>query len=132
MGYRADGCRLGSRGAEKTLTCQGHVKLWRSDLSLTCDALTATFDAAGNLKTAVCQGAVEIISQDAVAKAQTARFDGRTNQVELSGKPRMLQRGSVMDATTIRLDITTGQVSTEGGPVSGVIVPGAAVPGGAP
>jgi lipopolysaccharide transport protein LptA len=128
VGYRADGCRLGSRGAERQLTCKGNVKLWRSDLSLACDTLSASFDAAGNLQTATCTGAVQIVSQDAVAQAQTARFDGRTNQVELTGKPQARQRGSMVTAPTIRLDVGTGVISTEGGAVTGVIVPGTPAP----
>lgn len=135
VGYRADGCRLLPAGTDRALTCKGHVKLWRKDLSLECETLHATFDAAGTLKTATCQGAVEIVSAQAVARADRARFDGATGKVELTGRPRAQQAGSMLKATVIRLDVQTGQISTEG-QVTGVIapeaVPAAPGPGGAP
>ena len=124
VGYRADNCKLAPAGQGRKLTCVGNVKLWREDLSLACQKLTADFDPQGNLTTAHCTGAVKVVSKDGVAQANEARFDNASGQAVLTGKPRAQQLGSVLEGQLIRLDVKTGDVSVEGG-VTGVIVPGA-------
>ena len=133
VGYRADSCSYAPGAGGRVLTCKGHVRIWRDDLSLSCDSMVARFDAAGVLTDAACHGAVEIITAQATAQAGQARFDARTQAVELTGKPKALQQGSVLRGTVIRLNIQSGEMAVEGA-VEGVLSPQAVpvgrIPGG--
>jgi len=132
VGYQADTCKILPAAQGRQVHCTGHVKLWRDDLSLACEKLTADFDKDGALKTARCTGAVKIVSSQVNATAADARFDNATHQAVLTGKPRAQQLGGVVEGKVITVDIKTNEVSVEGD-VKGVIAGAAAtVPGGGP
>jgi lipopolysaccharide transport protein LptA len=122
VGYRADACRYLQGKGTRTLTCEGHVKIWRDDLSLACDRLVATFSDSGALATARCLGSVQIIAAGTSARAQEARYDGQKNQVELSGRPSATQRGNILKGQQIRVDVGSGDIFIEGA-VEGVLSP---------
>ena len=124
VGYSAPhGCRypMGS-GAARTLTCEGGVKLWRDDLKLQCEKLTALFDARGNITQATCVGAVQIVTAGGTAQGDRAKFDATGNQLELTGKPRATSRGNSVSADVIRMDLNTNELILERN-VKGVLVP---------
>jgi lipopolysaccharide transport protein LptA len=95
------------------LTCEGSVKLWREDVSLTCHKLTAFFTRRGDLEKATCIGAVHVVSGGGTADAEHAHFDGTTQEVALTGKPRAHQGGSVLEGRLITLNVQTGELSVE-------------------
>lgn len=121
VGYKAADCRYQLSGAQRTLICRGQVRLWRDDVSLMCDRLTARFSASGALESARCTGAVEIVTTGATAKADEAQFDGNHNQVQLSGRPRVFSKGNSLTGRNIRLDVASGEIFVDG--AAGVVVP---------
>ncbi|MBI5494692.1 MAG: hypothetical protein HY904_06650 [Deltaproteobacteria bacterium] len=111
-------------GGTRTLTCAGNVKVWRDDLSLTCQRAVLEFGSDSTLRTAHCVGAVRIQGPQGTAQAAEARFDAARNSVTLTGRPRAAQAGSVLEGQVIRLDVVTGEITVEG--ATGVVDPGLA------
>jgi hypothetical protein len=106
------------------------VTLIHDDATLTCRRLTGENDAAGKLKTAVCEGDVKLVRAARVVTCDRATYDRPAGKVVCTGHPAMKDPGGTeASAAKVTYDLTNDEVWMEDAQIT---VPGAELDAGIP
>ena len=66
-------------------------------------------------QTTLIQIGVRIIKDDIVCRAESAKYDRKTKNLELTGKPLVIKKGDEYRATRIVLNVESDEIALEGG-----------------
>lgn len=66
-------------------------------------------------ETTLIQIGVRIIKEDIVCRAESAKYDRKTKNLELTGKPLVIKKGDEYRATRIVLNVESDEIALEGG-----------------
>jgi lipopolysaccharide export system protein LptA len=112
LDIRAD--TLSLDGDARTAVFAGSVRLTRRSVSLTCDRLTATYGAGGEVVSARAEGTVRLRRGAVSASAASAVLDLARAEVVLAG-PALLQRaGDTIEGDRIVIAIDRERVTISG------------------
>jgi lipopolysaccharide export system protein LptA len=84
------------------------------DRSSTSQALDATFRPAGGIDSILQQGNVLYEDGERQVQADRARYTPADQMLEVSGSPRITDKGLTTTAQTVRMNRTTGDATAEG------------------
>ena len=104
---------LGLGKKDRRSVCRGNVKLWRDDLSVTCDTAELFHDDKWAVKRAVCVENVVLKSAEGKATAEKAEFDNITRWLVLTGNPVLYQGASEMRGKLIRFNLDSEEFEVQ-------------------
>lgn len=94
-------------GKENRAVYSGGVVAVRGDTRLTCQTLTANFDAKGEVKRLDCVGKVVATDGDKWARGEKATYDNVSAILEVTGKPEARQGPNRMRGSLVRFYVGT-------------------------
>ncbi len=107
---RVRAARLAVDLTAHTASLEGQVELHRRDAVVRCPRLSLTFDAQGQILSAIASGGVTLQAGELHASAAEARFDGGPQLVRLSGSVQAQQGGLRLTASSATLDLVRQQL----------------------
>ena len=84
------------------------------DRTSTSEAIDVAFRPAGGIEAVVQQGNVEYRDAERLASADRARYTPGDQLLELTGSPRMIDKGLLTTARTFRMNRASGEAVAEG------------------
>jgi len=112
---------------EVTFTGKRPVTMTRDDTTLTCLKLVAKNDEAGQIVTAVCQGAVKVVRGERTVTCDEATFDNAAARVVCEGNTVLRDGGSEARGQRLVYELRTDEVNLLGRDGAPVVI---TLPGG--
>lgn len=104
---------LGMGKKERRSVCRGSVRLYRDDISVTCDTAELYHDEKWGVKRAVCVENVVLKAEQGRATAEKAEFDNVTRWLVLTGNPVLYQGASEVRGKVIRYNLDTEEFEVQ-------------------
>jgi lipopolysaccharide transport protein LptA len=98
---------------QRSAVFEGHVRARYGDLTLSCDAMSVSYDDEGAIVALRASGRVVVVRPGARATAATGRLDARQGLLVLEGGPVLVRGPHRLEGQRIAVHLSSGRLEVE-------------------
>ncbi len=105
--------RLSADSSTRTAVFSGMVEATNNHMWLYADKMVVHYGETGGIQTIDATGSVKFIKEDSVVTSAKALYTKTGDNVVFTGKPKLVQTGTVVTGTAITYYVSTGNMEVQ-------------------